>query len=140
MILAHPRRDSLCGALFDACADGARQAGVECRELILSEIRFDPDVHEVSPEQQPLEPDLVRAQRDIHWAEHLVFVYPTWWGPPLKFSHRGFGEFNVALTHSADTILAGYVAQGGGWTDSSPWLLALPLGVALHRRRSPQPR
>ena len=23
MILAHPRRDSLCGALFDACADGA---------------------------------------------------------------------------------------------------------------------
>ena len=51
---------------------------MECRELILSEIRFDPDVHEVSPEQQPLEPDLVRAQRDIHWAEHLVFVYPTW--------------------------------------------------------------
>ena len=80
LILAHPRRESLCGALFDACADGARQAGVECRELILSEIRFDPDVHEVSPEQQPLEPDLVRAQRDIHWAEHLVFVYPTWWG------------------------------------------------------------
>jgi 1,4-dihydroxy-2-naphthoate octaprenyltransferase len=71
LILAHPRRDSLCGALFDACAGGARQAGVECRELILSEMRFDPDVHTVSPEQQPLEPDLVRAQRDIEWAEHL---------------------------------------------------------------------
>jgi 1,4-dihydroxy-2-naphthoate polyprenyltransferase len=80
LILAHPRRDSLCGALFDACAEGARQAGVECRELILSEMHFDPDVHAVSPEQQPLEVDLLRAQRDIHWAEHLVFVYPTWWG------------------------------------------------------------
>jgi putative NADPH-quinone reductase/1,4-dihydroxy-2-naphthoate octaprenyltransferase len=80
LILAHPRRDSLCGALFDACADGARQAGVECRELILSEMHFDPDVHTVSPEQQALEPDLLRAQRDIHWAEHLIFVYPTWWG------------------------------------------------------------
>ena len=80
LILAHPRRDSLCGALFNACADGARKAGVECRELILSEMRFDPDVHTTSPEQQPLEPDLVRAQRDIDWAEHLVFVYPTWWG------------------------------------------------------------
>src|SRR5688500_18480547 len=34
LILAHPRRDSLCGALFDACAAGAREAGVECRELI----------------------------------------------------------------------------------------------------------
>ena len=80
LILAHPRRDSLCGALFDAYAAGARQAGVESRELILSEMRFDPDVHTISPEQQPLEPDLIRAQRDIAWAEHLVFVYPTWWG------------------------------------------------------------
>jgi putative NADPH-quinone reductase/1,4-dihydroxy-2-naphthoate octaprenyltransferase len=80
LILAHPRRESLCGALFDACADGARQAGVECRELVLSEMPFDPDVHAPSPEQQPLEPDLQRAQQDIQWAEHLVFVYPTWWG------------------------------------------------------------
>jgi len=80
LILAHPRRDSLCGALFDSCTDGARQAGVECRELILSEMHFDPDMHAVSPEQQMLEQDLLRAQRDIQWAEHLVFVYPTWWG------------------------------------------------------------
>ena len=77
LILAHPRRDSLCGALLDACADGAREAGVECRELVLIEMLF--DLNE-SPEHQPLEPDLVRAQRDIHWAQHLVFVYPTWWG------------------------------------------------------------
>ena len=80
LILAHPRRDSLCGALFDACGAGAREAGVECRELVLSEMRFDPNVHAPSPELQALEPDLVRAQRDIDWAEHLVFVYPTWWG------------------------------------------------------------
>ena len=80
LVLAHPRRDSLCGALFDAYAEGARRAGVECRALILSEMDFDPDVHALSPEQQPLEPDLVRAQCDIAWAEHLVFIYPTWWG------------------------------------------------------------
>lgn len=114
LILAHPRFDSLCGALFDACADGARQAGVECRELILSEIRFDPDVHAVSPEQQALEPDLVRAQRDIDWAEHLVFVYPTWWGtfPALL---KGFLDRVVtpvfAFRHVApdkwDKLLAG---------------------------------
>ena len=51
LILAHPRRDSLCRALFDAYAEGARQAGAECRELILSEMHFDPDVHAISPEQ-----------------------------------------------------------------------------------------
>ncbi len=51
--------------------------------------------------------------------------------PPLQLSHRGIGEIDVALTHSAGAILAGYVAQGGGWTDSGPWLLAVPLGVAV---------
>jgi putative NADPH-quinone reductase len=27
-----------------------------------------------------LETDLVMAQEAIKWAEHLVFVYPIWWG------------------------------------------------------------
>jgi 1,4-dihydroxy-2-naphthoate polyprenyltransferase len=58
----------------------------------------------------------------------LALVYTV---PPLKLSHRGFGELDVALTHSAGAIVAGYVAQGGGWTDSMPWLLALPLGVSV---------
>ena len=118
LILAHPRRDSLCGALFNACADGARQAGVECRELILSEMRFDPDVHTASPEQQPLEPDLIRAQRDIDWAEHLVFVYPTWWGtfPALlkgfldRVMTPGFAFRHVA-PDQWDKLLAGRTAD-----------------------------
>lgn len=118
LILAHPRRDSLCGALFDACADGAREAGMECRELILSEMHFDPDVHAVSPEQQPLEPDLQRAQQDIQWAEHLVFVYPTWWGtfPALL---KGFLDRVLApgfafrhVTHDRwDKLLSGRTAD-----------------------------
>ena len=37
----------------------------------------------------------------------------------------------MALTHSAGAIMAGYLAQGGSWTDSVPWLLALPLGVSV---------
>ena len=118
LILAHPRRDSLCGALFDAYADGARHAGVECRELILSELRFDTDVHEVSPEQQPLEPDLVHAQRDICWAEHLVFVYPTWWGtfPALlkgffdRVMTPGFA-FRHVTADKWDKLLAGRTAD-----------------------------
>ncbi len=51
--------------------------------------------------------------------------------PPLKLCHRGFGELDVGLTHSVGAIVAGYVVQGGGWTDSLPWLLALPLGISL---------
>ena len=51
--------------------------------------------------------------------------------PPLKFSHRGFGALDVALTHSAGAIMAGYLVQGGIWTGSMPWLLSLPLSVAI---------
>ena len=32
------------------------------------------DTETASSERQPLEPDLIRAQRDIDRAEHLVFV------------------------------------------------------------------
>jgi len=41
---------------------------------------FDPNVHMPSPSQQPLEADLNAAQSLVDWADHLVFVYPTWWG------------------------------------------------------------
>lgn len=51
--------------------------------------------------------------------------------PPLKLSYRGLGEIDVAFTHSAGAIMAGYLAQGGHWADSTPWLLALPLGLAV---------
>src|ERR1700761_8820967 len=95
LILAHPRRESLCGALFDAFSRGAREAGVQCRQLILSDMCFDLDVHTISPEQQALEPDLIIAQRAIEWAEHLVLVYPTWWG---TFPARLKGFLDRVLT------------------------------------------
>jgi NAD(P)H-dependent FMN reductase len=41
---------------------------------------FDVHVRTSSPRQQSFEDDMRRAQRLIQWADHLVFVYPTWWG------------------------------------------------------------
>ncbi|SFU93601.1 NAD(P)H-dependent oxidoreductase [Halomonas korlensis] len=80
VILGHPRADSLCGALADAFCDGVRAAGVALRRLNLSELDFDPHVHMISPNDQALEADLEQARELIRWADHLVFVYPTWWG------------------------------------------------------------
>jgi 1,4-dihydroxy-2-naphthoate polyprenyltransferase len=80
VILGHPRRDSFCGALADAYAEGAREAGHQVARLDLAELTFDPHVRLPSPRDQALEADLVRAQERILWADHLVFVYPTWWG------------------------------------------------------------
>ncbi|WP_243293301.1 NAD(P)H-dependent oxidoreductase [Geothrix mesophila] len=80
VILGHPRVDSFCGALAGAYEAGARAAGFEVLRLDLASLAFDPNVRLPSPRDQALEPDLVRAQALIRWADHLVFVYPAWWG------------------------------------------------------------
>jgi 1,4-dihydroxy-2-naphthoate polyprenyltransferase len=80
VVLGHPRIDSLCGALADAYCEGARAAGVELKRLDLSDLEFDPHVHTPFPNQQPLEDDLRSARSLVEWANHLVFIYPTWWG------------------------------------------------------------
>lgn len=80
VILGHPRLDSFCGALAGAYEAGARAAGLEVERLDLANLAFDPHVRRPSPRDQALEPDLARAQALIHWADHLVFVYPAWWG------------------------------------------------------------
>lgn len=80
VILAHPRDDSLCSAIAGSFQEGLKAAGIEHRFLSLGELTFDPHVRLPSPADQRLEGDLVCARGLIDWAEHLVFVYPTWWG------------------------------------------------------------
>ena len=79
VIMGHPYKESLCAALADAYCDGAKKSDVEIRRTDLADLDFDPILHKGYREIQALEPDLERAQEDILWAEHLVFVYPIWW-------------------------------------------------------------
>lgn len=80
VILGHPVADSLCGALARSYSDAAAGSGHEVRRINLGELSFDPLLRHGYAEPQELEPDLVEAQRQLRWAEHVVFVYPTWWG------------------------------------------------------------
>jgi putative NADPH-quinone reductase/1,4-dihydroxy-2-naphthoate octaprenyltransferase len=80
IIVGHPRRQSLCQALAGAYGAGARRAGAVVRELRLCELRFDPDARSFDPRAQAVEKDVARARALLLWADHLVFVYPTWWG------------------------------------------------------------
>jgi len=80
VILGQPQRQSFGAALAQAYAEGARNSGAEVKELYLGDLKFDPAgaMNRSSPPE--LESDLVKAQDAIKWAEHLVFVYPIWWG------------------------------------------------------------
>lgn len=79
VILGHPRVDSFGSALARAYVQGAIAAEAEVRLLCLSELAFDLHVTKPAPQDQFRETDLERAMETLAWAEHLVFVYPTWW-------------------------------------------------------------
>jgi NAD(P)H dehydrogenase (quinone) len=80
VILGQPDRKSYGGALAAAYADGARASGAQVREIHLGELRFNPVPLPGQIKPGDLEPELLQAQEAIRWAEHLVFVYPIWWG------------------------------------------------------------
>ncbi len=80
VILGHPDSQSFNAALARAYVRGARAAHATVRFLKLGELSFDPILHHGYREIQPLEPDLLKVQNYIKWADHLIWVYPTWWG------------------------------------------------------------
>lgn len=130
VILGHPDTTSFCGAMASAYEAGATAAGHEVRRLDLGRLRFDPILHQGYAEQQPLEPDLVEAQTAISRADHLVFVYPVWWGGPpalLKgFFDRlllpGFAfRFKAPPSPYWDRLLSKRTARLLVTMDTPPW-------------------
>lgn len=129
VILGHSAEDSLCGALARAYANGAEASGGEVRTLALGTLVFDPVLHDGYAKIQPLEPDLQRAQAAIAWAQHIVFVYPIWWGatPALLkgFIDRiflpGFAFRFRDNALMADGLLAGRSAHLLVTMDTPPW-------------------
>ena len=80
VINGHPDKESLCSALAEAYARGSRTSAIDCELIHLSDLDFDPVLHNGYRVVQELEPDLLMLQERIRKAEHLVFVYPVWWG------------------------------------------------------------
>lgn len=57
----------------------ALAAGHEVRLTHLADLRFDPVLHKGYRAIQPLEPDLLKVQENMKWANHLVILFPVWW-------------------------------------------------------------
>lgn len=80
VINGHPRADSLSTAFTQAYAEGARQSGIEPEVLTVANLHFDINVTTRHNHEQEVEPDISRSRQLISWANHIVFIYPTWWG------------------------------------------------------------
>ena len=128
VILGHPDSDSFCGALVEAYTDGAKMAGANIRVLKLGELNFDPILWKGYNKIQELEPDLVRASELIQWSNHIVFVYPNWWGtmPALM---KGFFDrvflpgfaFKYKGKSLPEKLLSGRTAHLIVTMDTPPW-------------------
>ena len=76
----HPDKESFSFGISDAYKTGASQAGAEVQEIRIRELNFNPNLEFGYRKRVTLEPDLLDAQKKIEWADHLVWVYPVWWG------------------------------------------------------------
>jgi len=79
LILGNPVIDSYSGRLINEYKSGAEDIGHEVRSVNISDLNFDPILHNAYNEIQELEPDLVQLQESFNWADHIVVVYPNWW-------------------------------------------------------------
>jgi len=82
VIKSHTREDSFCNALAEEYLRGAKGKGHEVKVLNLRELGLEKFLKYEHSKYSKLPKDLQNSQRLITWADHLVFVYPTWWATP----------------------------------------------------------
>lgn len=80
IINGHPNEGSFNFGVANAYENGARSVGAEVKHLVVSQLKFNPNLEFGYQKRTPLEPDLIAAWESIQWAEHLVWVHPVWWG------------------------------------------------------------
>lgn len=89
IIQGHPDSESYNTALAEAYKKGAKAAGAEIKEILIRDLNFNPNLEFGYRKRTELEPDLLAAWEKIKWADHLVWIYPVWWGS-LPAIMKGF--------------------------------------------------
>jgi NAD(P)H dehydrogenase (quinone) len=80
VINGHPDNESFCTSLANEYARGVKASGNAVEVIHLNELNFNMNLMKGYKTALPWEPDLEKAGKEIKLADHLVFVYPTWWG------------------------------------------------------------
>ncbi len=117
IIQANPKKDSYCHSLAESYQKGAMHSGAEVQWIELCDLNFNISFDGIPVKE--IEPDLIDAQEKIRWADHLVFVYPTWWAtfPALlkgffdRTFSSGFAFRYRANTWRWDKLLSGKSAR-----------------------------
>ena len=115
LIQGNPNPNSFCQAIADAYEEGVKEQGGIIKTIKLHDLQFSPNLTYGYNKRIDLEPDLIKAQELITWADHLVFVYPVWWGN-MPAILKGFFD---------RVFLPGFAFQ---YRENSPWWDKLLVG------------
>jgi putative NADPH-quinone reductase len=114
-----PRPERFCAALAEAYAAGAADAGHDLRRVDVGALSF-PLIRTAEEFEGQVEPpDIIIAQEQIRWADHLVFIYPLWLGeqPAIlkgfleQVFRNGFAIAQQDANHYPEKLLTGRTAH-----------------------------
>lgn len=140
IIQGNPDKTSFCDALAESYKKGALRTNADVKEIHVREIDFDPFLPFGYKKEVELEQGLIDSQYLIKWADHLVFVYPTWWGT-MPAQLKGFIDkvflpgFGFQYRKGSvwwDKLLKGKSARLIVTMDTPPWYFRLFYGRPGH--------
>ena len=140
IINGHPDGESFNYGISRAYKIGAEKSEAEIKEIKIRELKFDPNLQFGYRKRTELEPDLLFAQKLIKWADHLVWIYPIWWGsvPAIMkgFIDRvflpGFAFQKKEASVWWDKLLAGKTARMICTLDQPSWYYRWIYGKPSH--------
>ena len=112
VFLGQEDSETLSGFLADSYEQGAKDAGHEVKRINIGDLKFDPLLHKGYKEIQELEPDLIRVQEEMKWADHVALFIPIGGVPCLRYSKACLiGCFFRALLSSSTRIRGGGIGS-----------------------------
>lgn len=141
IINGHPRKESFSSALAEAYRSGAEESSATIDQINLRDLDFDLNLRYGYGKKMVLEPDLVEAQKKLKWADHLVWIYPVWWGsvPALMkgFLDRvltpGYAYKKIEGSIRWEQYFKGKSARLICTLDQPPWYYNLVFFAPSHR-------
>ena len=142
VILGSTDEGSFCASIANEYIKAAERAGHSIKYFKLGEIEFDPILRNGYKKRQELEPGLAEIQKAILWANHIVLVYPIWWGslpailkgmfdrvflPGYAFKYRENSQL-------WDKLLKGRSAHAITTMDTPPWYFKLVYCSPAHHQ------
>ena len=91
IIYNHPHEGSFCSAIREAVHSGLKKGGHPCKVINLDKDQFDPVMRGKDLKAfvmagrmgeeglDGVDPIVLRYMKKLHWAEHIVMIFPVWW-------------------------------------------------------------